>query len=37
VIPDAIHDFLLFRSWLKVSTAAGAFFERQFMPGAATQ
>ena len=37
VIPDDIHDFLLFRSWLKVSTATGAFFERQFMPGSATQ
>ncbi len=32
VIPDDIHDFLLFRSWVKVATATGAFFQRQFMP-----
>jgi dipeptidyl aminopeptidase/acylaminoacyl peptidase len=30
VIPDDIHDFLLFRSWKAVTTATGEFFERQF-------
>jgi dipeptidyl aminopeptidase/acylaminoacyl peptidase len=35
VIPDDIHDFLLFRSWKTVTTATGQFFERMFMkPGA---
>ncbi len=34
VIPDDIHDFLLWRSWRAVTTAAGAFFERQFIKGA---
>jgi dipeptidyl aminopeptidase/acylaminoacyl peptidase len=37
VIPDDIHDFLLFRSWLKVTSATGAFFQRQFMNGATSQ
>jgi dipeptidyl aminopeptidase/acylaminoacyl peptidase len=37
VIPDDIHDFLLFRSWLKVTTATGAFFQRQFMSGTTSQ
>ncbi len=31
VIPDDIHDFLLFRSWKAVTTATGAYFERRFM------
>ncbi len=31
VIPDDIHDFLLFQSWRTVATATSAFFERQFM------
>jgi dipeptidyl aminopeptidase/acylaminoacyl peptidase len=31
VIPDDIHDFLLWRSWRAVTTATGEFFERQFM------
>ncbi|HEY7292366.1 MAG TPA: prolyl oligopeptidase family serine peptidase [Vicinamibacterales bacterium] len=31
VIPDDIHDFLLWRSWRTVAGAAGAFFERQFL------
>ena len=31
VIPDDIHDFLLWRSWQKVTTATGAFFEKQFL------
>jgi len=37
VIPDDIHDFLLYRTWLKVSTASGTFFERQFMKAKASQ
>jgi dipeptidyl aminopeptidase/acylaminoacyl peptidase len=38
VIPDDIHDFLLWRSWLRVTTATGQFFERQLLRGgAATQ
>ncbi|MFN8061446.1 MAG: prolyl oligopeptidase family serine peptidase, partial [Vicinamibacterales bacterium] len=31
VIPDDIHDFLLFRTWKTVTTATGQFFERMFM------
>ena len=31
VIPDDIHDFLLWRSWKTVTTATGAFFEKRFM------
>jgi dipeptidyl aminopeptidase/acylaminoacyl peptidase len=31
VIPDDIHDFLRFQSWKTVTTAAGEFFERQFL------
>ena len=31
VIPDDIHDFLLWRSWRTVATATGAFFEKRFM------
>ena len=30
VIPDDIHDFLLFRSWSTVVTATGEYFERMF-------
>jgi dipeptidyl aminopeptidase/acylaminoacyl peptidase len=30
VIPDEIHDFLLYRSWLAVDTATAAFFEKRF-------
>ncbi|HXI28583.1 MAG TPA: prolyl oligopeptidase family serine peptidase [Vicinamibacterales bacterium] len=37
VVPDDIHDFLLFRSWKAVTTATGEFFERQFTRGAASQ
>ena len=29
VIPDDIHDFLLWRSWKTVTTATGEFFEKQ--------
>jgi dipeptidyl aminopeptidase/acylaminoacyl peptidase len=31
VVPDDIHDFLLWRSWRTVAGAAGAYFERQFL------
>ena len=31
VIPDDIHDFLLWRSWKAVTTATGEFFEKKFM------
>ena len=31
VIPDDIHDFLLWRSWRTVTTATGEFFEKRFM------
>jgi dipeptidyl aminopeptidase/acylaminoacyl peptidase len=30
VIPDDIHDFLLFRNWVKVGQATGDYFERKF-------
>ncbi|MGE5814769.1 MAG: S9 family peptidase, partial [Acidobacteriota bacterium] len=33
IIPDEIHDFLLYRSWLRVDTATADFFERTFKPG----
>jgi dipeptidyl aminopeptidase/acylaminoacyl peptidase len=33
IIPDEIHDFLLYRSWLRVDTATVEFFERLFKPG----
>src|SRR5262249_43481964 len=36
VIADDIHDFLLWRSWLAVTTATGRFFERQFLRGGST-
>jgi dipeptidyl aminopeptidase/acylaminoacyl peptidase len=31
VIPDDIHDFLLWRSWRKVVSATGDYFERMFL------
>jgi dipeptidyl aminopeptidase/acylaminoacyl peptidase len=31
VIPDDIHDFLLWRSWRTVATASGDFFERRLL------
>ena len=31
VIPDDIHDFLLWQSWRTVTTATGAFFEKRFL------
>ena len=37
VVPDDIHDFLLFRTWRAVTTATGEFFERHFMRPAASQ
>jgi dipeptidyl aminopeptidase/acylaminoacyl peptidase len=33
IIPDDIHDFLLYRNWLRVDTATADFFERVFKPG----
>lgn len=39
VIPDEIHDFLLYRSWLKGDSATAAFLEKTLKnrPSAATQ
>jgi dipeptidyl aminopeptidase/acylaminoacyl peptidase len=37
VVPDDIHDFLLFRSWKAVTAATGEFFERRFLRAAASQ
>jgi dipeptidyl aminopeptidase/acylaminoacyl peptidase len=34
VLPDDIHDFLMWRSWRAVTTAAGEFFERRLMRSA---
>ena len=31
VIPDDIHDFLLFRNWVKVGQATGDYFEKRFL------
>jgi len=31
VIPDDIHDFLLWRTWVTVTSATGRFFEKMFM------
>ena len=28
IIPDDIHDFLLYRNWLRVDTATAEYFER---------
>jgi len=36
VIPDDIHDFLLFRNWVRVSQATAEYFERRFMGKGAT-
>jgi dipeptidyl aminopeptidase/acylaminoacyl peptidase len=36
IIPDDIHDFLLYRNWLKVNRATADFFERRLKPSAAT-
>ena len=30
IIPDEIHDFLLYRSWLRINRATADFFERKF-------
>lgn len=35
VIPDDVHDFLLFRSWKTVTTATADFFERALVKGPA--
>jgi dipeptidyl aminopeptidase/acylaminoacyl peptidase len=32
IIPDEIHDFLLYRNWLRVDAATADFFERLFKP-----
>ncbi len=34
IIPDDIHDFLLYRSWQRVYHATAAYLERQLKPGA---
>ena len=31
VIPDDVHDFLLFKSWTTVATATAGFFERTLL------
>jgi hypothetical protein len=31
VIPDDIHDFLLWRNWKTVITATGDYFDRTFL------
>ena len=36
VIPDDIHDFLLWRTWKTVTTAGGAYFEKMLLDGGAT-
>jgi dipeptidyl aminopeptidase/acylaminoacyl peptidase len=36
VIPDDIHDFLLWRNWRAVTTAVGQYFERMFLKGPLT-
>ncbi|HEX3703384.1 MAG TPA: prolyl oligopeptidase family serine peptidase [Vicinamibacterales bacterium] len=36
VIPDDIHDFLLWRTWKTVTTAGGEYLERMLLKGAAT-
>jgi dipeptidyl aminopeptidase/acylaminoacyl peptidase len=33
VIPDDIHDFLLWRTWTTVAAATGQYFERRFLKG----
>ena len=33
VIPDDIHDFLLWRTWIRVTNATGEYFERIFLGG----
>jgi hypothetical protein len=35
VIPDDIHDFLLWRNWLRVNRATTEFLERHLKPSAA--
>jgi dipeptidyl aminopeptidase/acylaminoacyl peptidase len=32
IIPDDVHDFLLYRNWLRVNKATAGFFERMFKP-----
>jgi dipeptidyl aminopeptidase/acylaminoacyl peptidase len=33
VLPDEVHDALLWRSWVKIAAAATAFFEQTLKPG----
>jgi dipeptidyl aminopeptidase/acylaminoacyl peptidase len=33
VIPDDVHDFLLFKSWRTVLTATAEYLEAAFLPG----
>ena len=35
IIPDEIHDFLLYRNWLRINRATADFFERKLKPAAA--
>ena len=32
IFPDEIHDFLLWRNWIRAYTATESFFGRQFGP-----
>ncbi len=32
ILPDEIHDFLLYRSWLRADSAVAAFFEKTLKP-----
>jgi dipeptidyl aminopeptidase/acylaminoacyl peptidase len=32
VLPNEVHDFLLYRSWIKAYQASGDFFDRHFAP-----
>jgi dipeptidyl aminopeptidase/acylaminoacyl peptidase len=34
IIPDEIHDFLLYRNWLRANRATADFFERKLKPAA---
>ena len=34
VLPDEIHDFLLYRSWITADSATAAFFDKTIGPGA---
>jgi dipeptidyl aminopeptidase/acylaminoacyl peptidase len=36
IIPDEIHDFLLYRNWLRINRATADFFEKKLKPATAT-